>query len=288
MSCSSQQSRLHVVVDEILLATNQLQDGQTWLRRESELFSDNIFHHVLQARSQTMRSIDSSHENHVNVESRERRCLQAETRISDSQFPSVYDRNSRFPFLRVKAHVQRHRQYRCIASCKCSCHTFRRFQSPPSLKAFLGVLFIGYNCSTVRPSERCSNSSCKRDAPFDARIEYTFPYWFFYNVCAALSVTSTGNPALCLRVIRARSGGSDTLRLVKSNDIRGLQALYSTGKASPIDVYQLGQTDLFVSHPSLSNIHLSYSFPGNFDHVPSFVSSASIKHLRMLNLTSHL
>ena len=101
---------------------------------------------------------------------------------------------------------------------------------------------------------RCSNSSCKRDAPFDARIEYTFPYWFLYNVCAALSVTSTGDPSLCLRITRARTGGQDVSRLVKNNDTRGLQTLFSAGKASPVDVYEYGYTALLVSHLSLPEI----------------------------------
>lgn len=109
-------------------------------------------------------------------------------------------------------------------------------------------------------SKRCFNSLCKRDAPLDARIEYTFPYWFLNNVCAALSVTSTGDPALCLRITRARPGGADALRLLKNNDIRGLQALLSAGKASPVDIYEFGNTALSVSHPSLSEIRLNLFF----------------------------
>ena len=227
------------------------------MRRETKLLSDNIFHHVLQARSRATRPIDGRHDNHGDT--RSRRWLQSETRISDSQSPPKYNENSRFPFLRVRAHVQRYWSSCCIASCKCSCHKPRLIRSPPPLDAFLGVLFVGYSCSTIL-SERCSNSSCKRDAPFDARIEYTFPYWFLYNVCAALSVTSTGDPALCLRITRARPGFADVLRLVKSNDIRGLQTLFSAGKASPVDIYQFGDTPLSVSHPSLSEIRFDLFF----------------------------
>ena len=245
---------MQVVVDEILLATNQLQDGQTRLGRDTELLSDSIFHHVLQARSRTLRPIDGSHENHGDAQCQDRRWLQSETRISDSQSPFRYHGNPHFPFLRVRAQIQRHQRYRCFASCKCSCHEIRRFRSPPLLDAFFGVLFVGYNCSTVILSKRCSTPLCKRDAPFDARIEYTFPYWFLYKVCAALSVTSTGGPALCLRITRNRPGAADFLRFVKSNDIRSFQVLFSAGKASPIDVYERGQTALFVSHPSLSDI----------------------------------
>ena len=230
------------------------------MRKEMQLSPDNIFDHVLQARSRIMRPIGSRHENHGDAQSRDCRWLQSETRISDSQSPSKYNENSRFPFLRVKAHVQRYWRSCCIASCKCSCHKVRRFRSPSSLDAFLGVLFVGYSCSTAILSERCSNSSCKRDAPFDARIEYTFPYWFLYNVCAALSVTSTGDPALCLRITRARPGGPDVLRLVKNNDIRGLQTLFSAGKASPVDIYQFGHTALSVSHPSLSDLRFGLFF----------------------------
>ena len=249
-----------MVVDEILLAIHQLQDGQNLTRREAKLLSDNIFHHVLQARCRTVRPIDDRHENHGDTRSRDRRWLQSETRISDCQSPSKYNENSRFPFLRVRAHVQRYWTSCCIASCKCSCHKLRRFRSPPPLDAVLGVLFVGYSCSTAMVSERCSNSSCKRDAPFDARIEYTFPYWFLYNVCAALSVTSTGDPAVCLRITRARSDGPEFLRLVNNNDIRGLQTLFSAGKASPVDVYMTGHTALSVSHPSFSEIRFGLFF----------------------------
>ena len=73
---------------------------------------------------------------------------------------------------------------------------------------------------------------------------------------AALSVSSTGNPALCLRITRARSDAGNFLRLVKNDDITGFQDLFSAGKASPMDVYTLGATALFVSHPSLSDIRL--------------------------------
>ena len=224
------------------------------MRREAELLSDNIFHHVLQARSRIMRPIDSRHENHGDAQSRDRRWLQSNTRISDSQSPFKYNKNSRFPFLRVRAHVQRNSRSCCITFCKCSCHKPRRFRSPSPLDAFLGVLFVGYSCSTAMLSETCSNSLCKRDAPFDARIEYTFPYWFFYKVCATLSAASTGDPALCLRITRARTGGPDVLRLVKNSDIRGLQTLFSAGKASPVDVYQFGNTALSVSHPGLPEV----------------------------------
>ena len=229
------------------------------MRREAKLLSDNIFHHVLQARSRTIRP-DGRHENHEAAQSRDRCSLQSDTRISDSQSPSKYNENFRFPFLRVRAHVQRYWRSCCIASCKCSCHKLRRFRSPPPLDAFLGVLFVGYSCSTAMLSERCSNSSCKRDAPFDARIEYTFPYWFLYNVCATLSVTSTGDPALCLRITRARLGGAGVFRLLKDNDIRGLQALFSAGKASPVDVYEFGHTALSVSQSSLSVIRFNLFF----------------------------
>ena len=207
-----------------------------------------------------MRPIDVRHEKYGDARSRDRRWLQSNTRTSDSQSPSRYNENSCSPFLRVRTHVQRYRRSCSIASCKCSCHKLHRFRSPPPLNPFLGVLFIGYSCSTAMLSERCSNPSCKRDAPFDARIEYTFPYWFLNNVCAALSVTSTGDPALCLGITRVRTGGPDVLRLVKSSDIKGLQTLFGAGKASPVDIYQYGKTALSVSHSSLLRLDSAISF----------------------------
>ena len=273
----------------MLLAINQLQDGQTLMRREAKLLSDNIFHHVLQARSRTMGPIDGRPENHGDAQSGDRRWLQSKPRISDSQSASMYNENSRFPSLRVRAHVQRYWRSCCIASCKCSCHKLRRFRSPPPLDAFLGVLFVGYSCSTAMFSEKCSNSSCKRDAPFDARIEYTFPYWFLYNVCATLSVKSTGDPALCLRITRVRSGGPEVFRLMKDNDIRGLQALFSAGKASPVDVYDFGHTALSVSHPSLSKIRFKIFFLERLIVIiPLQAQRPSINYVPTLNLTSHL
>ena len=232
----------------------------------------------MQAPSRTLRPIDGSRNNHGDTRTRDHRWLQSEPRLSDSESPSGYHKNSGFPFLRVRTHVQTNGRYRCIASCKCSCHRVCRFRSPPSLDAFLGVLFIGYSCPIVGFSERCSQVSCKRDAPFDGQIEYTFPDWFLYNLCAALSVSSTGDPALCLRITRARSGGSDIRRLVMDNDIRGLQALYSARKASPVDMYDFGQTALSVSHPSLPDI-IQFGL---------LFLSAPFQHARMQNHTSHL
>ena len=253
------------------------------MRREAKLLSDNIFHHVLQARSRTMRPVDGRHEIHGDAQSRDRRWLQSDTRISDYQSPSKYNENSRFPFLRVRAHVQRYWRSCFIASCKCSCHRFRRFRSPAPLDLFLGVLFVGYNCSTAMLSERCSNSSCKRDNPFDARLEYTFPYWFLNNVCAALSITSIGDPALCLRITRIRPNGRDVFRLLKNDDIRGLQALFSAGKASPLDIYDCGYTALSVSHPSLCEIRFGLFFLEKLIVLLStFVSLASFNHVQML------
>ena len=230
----------------------------------------------MQARSRIERPIDGSRNNQRDTRIRDHRWLQSETRLGDSESPSEYHKHSKFPFLRVRTHVQKYGRYRCIASCTCSCHTVHRFRSPPSLDAFLGVLFIGYSCSIAGISERCSQVSCKRDPPFDGRIEYTFPDWFLYNVCAALSVSSTGDPALCLQITRARSGGPDIRRLVKNNDIRGLQALYTARKASPVDIYVFGQTALSVSRPSLPDIQFVLC-----------LLSAPFQHARLQNHTSH-
>ena len=82
---------MQVVVDEITLATNQLQDGQT--RRK-------FFHHVLQAQYQNIWSIGSSHENRIAIQRQGRLTLESEARISDSQSPSKYQEDSRIPFFR--------------------------------------------------------------------------------------------------------------------------------------------------------------------------------------------
>ncbi len=147
------------------------------------------------------------------------------------------------PMLGVKVRVQSHQRHFCTSRCNCVCHASRRYRSPRSFDAPLGTLFMGYTGSPRRFTEKCTSSLCKSRS---LKVQYFFPQWFLHDTLATLTIATSGAPAFCLNVTRLRAGGPDILRLIKSNDLRSLQLLYSTGSGCPRDVFNNDQTALHV------------------------------------------
>ena len=146
------------------------------------------------------------------------------------------------PVLGVKVRMQSHQRGFCTSRCNCVCHASRPYRSPHSFDV-LGTLFVGYTGSPIRFAEKCTSSLCKGRS---LKVQYLFPKWFLHDTLATLMIAANGAPAFCLNVTRLRAGGSDILRFVKSNDVRSLQLLYSTGSGCPRDVFDNGQTALHV------------------------------------------
>ena len=164
------------------------------------------------------------------------------------------------PMLGVKVRMQSHQRVFCTSRCNCVCHASRRYRSPRSFDALLGTLFMGYTGSRIRFAEKCTSSLCKSRS---LKVQYLFPQWFLHDTLATLTVATSGAPAFCLNVTRLRAGGPDILRLIKSNDLRSLQLLYSTGSGCPKDIFHNGQTALHVGRfivpsPYLLHMHTPY------------------------------
>ena len=170
-------------------------------------------------------------------------CITSKRHLSNlaDQFPKeagILDH----PMLGVKVRMQSHQLRFCTSSCSCVCHMSSAYRSP-HLFDVLATLFVGYTGSPIRFAEKCTSSLCKSRS---LRVQYLFPQWFLHNTLATLTIAPGGAPAFCLSLTRLRAGGSDILRFVKSNDLRSLQLLYSTGSGCPRDVFHNGQTALHV------------------------------------------
>ena len=170
-------------------------------------------------------------------------CITSKRHLSNlaDQFPKetgILDH----PILGVKVRIQSHQLGFCTSRCSCVCHMSRPYRSP-HLFDVLGTLFVGYTGSPIRFAEKCTSSLCKSRS---LKVQYLFPHWFLHNTLATLTIAPSGAPAFCLSVTRLRAGGPDIRRFVKSNDLRSLQLLYSTGSGCPRDVFGNGYTALHV------------------------------------------
>ena len=173
-----------------------------------------------------------------------RSCITSKRHLSNlaDQFPKEAEILD-YPMLGVKVRMQSHQRGFCTSRCNCVCHVSRRYRSPRSFDALLGTLFMGYTGSPIRFAEKCTSSLCKSRS---LKVQYFFPQWFLHDTIATLSIATSGAPAFCLSVTKIRAGGPEIRRLIKSNNLRSLQLLYSTGSGCPRDVFYTGQTALHV------------------------------------------
>ena len=240
---------MKLAVDEILLVTSQLRNDQARLYEQTKLISESISHRILQTLLPTsgqpkLEFSPMTRDKTESLQQHEHQMIKDSTPQSSSDI-----------LIRIKSHAH-HQDTHCISACKCACHKLSQFRSPHSVDVLLGVLFIGYSVSPFRAKRRCTAPDCKANRYFKVKVEYLFPLWFLRNAYARLIISSTGDPALCLNVVRARSGGSDIWRFIRSNDLESLQSLYSSGRGSPNDVYEYGRNALYVSTTNL--LHTPY------------------------------
>ena len=179
-------------------------------------------------------------------------CSTSKMHLSNSadQFPKEAEILDH-PMLGIKVRVQSHQRGFCTSRCSCVCHASRPYRSP-HLFDVLGTLFVEYTGSPIRFAEKCTSSPCKSRS---LKVQYLFPQWFLHDTLATLTIAASGAPAFCLSVTRLRADGRDILRFVKSNDLRSLQLLYSTGSGCPRDVFGSGQTALHVGRSIVPSSH---------------------------------
>ena len=235
---------MKLAIDEILLVTSQLRADQARIYQETGLPSDSISHERLQILSRPSYQPKSGFDNTTH---KARYVKQREAQRNKDYRPP----NSSNTFISVKGHAQTIQHNHCISACKCACHKMNQFRSPRSMDALLGVLFCGYSVTPFSAKPTCTTSECKGNGSFRVKVEYLFPLWFLLSVSARIVISSTGDPALCLSVIRARTGASDIWRYIRSNDLESLQSLYSSGRGSPNDIFEFGRNALIVSTTNL-------------------------------------
>ena len=235
---------MKLAIDEILLVTSQIRADQARIYKQTGLLSDSISHERLQTLSSPLYQPKPG----FGITTGETECKQQCEAQKNKDYRPQESSNI---FICVKGHAQTYQDIYCVSACKCACHKRNRFRSPRSVDALLGVLFFGYSVLPFCAKPKCTASECKGNGSFKIKVEYLFPLWFLLNVSARIMISSTGDPALCLTVIRARTGGSDMWRYIKSNDLGSLQAMYGSGRGSPNDIFESGRTALYVSTTSL-------------------------------------
>lgn len=143
---------------------------------------------------------------------------------------------------------------RCSPLCSCVCHRPITLSSPSVLSQLLGTLSIKYSSvllpfSNVPP---CTEKLCRPRQESKRKITYRFPQWLVSKaVTMVLNSSLPEGPQMHLRIQAVRPASDDIFRLSSLGDLVGLQALFTTGKASIYDVDDRGWTALHVRLPSI-------------------------------------
>ena len=158
---------------------------------------------------------------------------------SDSRQAAV--RNRELPAqssIDIRAYTPASRKRRCKAHCRCKCHTAFSFKSAPFLKRFIGSIFIGYYGNPFNLSSKCTITSCKRQVIFGAYVHYYFPFWFLLRALdIELISTISQEPMISLVVRGVQLTSARILKLLKNDDVTGVQEQLSCGLVRPNDVF---------------------------------------------------
>ena len=156
--------------------------------------------------------------------------------IQHPVYPTQYaiKSNLRFhqpPFSRT-VHFQVSRRSHCTTSCFCSCHQRQTFRSSALVERIFGSLFVGY-IGVPSLFQRCNDRNCSSQSPKAAKLNYSFPRWFWHRaILIGVSYTSCDGPEFLLRVPRLRSRYSEWFGLACSGDVRLMQKKLESGQAS--------------------------------------------------------
>lgn len=122
----------------------------------------------------------------------------------------------------------------CPKGCRCACHKPIRLQTPWATRRWTGAMQIQCsNFSWFR--NNCNIKICKRSALTSVTVQYTLPVWVAGKMVAAFYKSAPlSGPELLFKVARVHD--SDVFYYASRGDLKGIQALYSSGEASIHDV----------------------------------------------------
>ena len=116
--------------------------------------------------------------------------------------------------------------------CDCACHGGGWLYFPRSILALLGTLSVQFECTKMI----CANRCCRQIRQYTLRLAYHFPaYLNFRHITLSLAFAYSGGFKFSMRAPRVIDRSHPLWVYAKSGNIRGVQALFSRGIASPFD-----------------------------------------------------
>ena len=140
----------------------------------------------------------------------------------------------------------------CSVGCNCICHVTRKASTPAMVDRVLGQLSI---CYAGLPffTTKCDSEKCRKSQSPWISLEYWFPLGYFWSQIFSLQVAYQANigPQVSLSTLRRVPDTALSIKYALTGNNEGLQALFTRGLASPVDVDSTrGYSLLSVSMPS--------------------------------------
>ena len=226
---SSHQSRIHLIVDEVSIISNQIQVRQTnasdHAARQFDI-STQLLRGILDEqtalrseRHSGLRLIDQS--------------FQPTGRALTTQTESMAVDS----IIGINAYVPNPSRLTCTSNCSCNCHKSCSFRSPSSFGRLLGYLFLSYAGQPFHTIQKCSTVSCQARSQVEARVQYFFPFWFWNKMIdLQLRISSFKEPSISLIVRGVFPLNGEFNHLIINDNEKGLQRLLDNGSARPNDV----------------------------------------------------
>ncbi|KAL9115573.1 MAG: hypothetical protein Q9187_007273 [Circinaria calcarea] len=121
----------------------------------------------------------------------------------------------------------------CTPDCTCCCHQRSTWRSPPVLKDFLGLLFVGYTGLPLL-SPKCDKQTCPQKSGPVIHIKYYFPGWFMTRALEMIAYISRPDGLnQSLRVSQIVWIDAKIFRLCRAGDVKGLKSLLALREGSP-------------------------------------------------------
>lgn len=138
----------------------------------------------------------------------------------------------------------------CPRWCSCRCHKPGQLRSPHLFRVILGALSIGF---TDIPfiTQPCNQKMCRPRHQMSTIITYQFPNWILKRAVSILISSNTAGPELLLRTLRVLPANAEIFRLAMTNNLDGIKAMFSSGRASIYDIDDNQWSLLHVSPRSL-------------------------------------
>ena len=134
----------------------------------------------------------------------------------------------------------------CESISSCTCHRISQIRSPKMLKFLIGSFSLAYRFVPLA-AQQCNTANCRRKAISGSKVRYSFPRWFAHRVVIAIAANERQRgPELWLRVLNRRPGTSEIFRVILSGNMKKVQNLLASGRASVFDVDEAGESILQV------------------------------------------